>query len=390
MRDRALTPESRLLLACAGSSADSQARAALVETIEHGVDWGLLLHRAWAEGVASLLHARLRELGASRSVVPGSVLERLAASYGTTWARNTLLTERWAEVMELLAQKSVESVTHKGMALIHTVYPDIALRPMADIDMLVRPADVEAVTRVLQSAGYRMPGDAAEEAFRGYRHFVRDSTVIDLHWELANYTRFESVVRVDHEGIWRRARRLDVGHARGLTLSPEDLLLHLVLHLSFGSEFGRLIWFVDIDATLRRFAGALEWERALEEAERWRIQAVLAYVLRVVRASFETPLPPGLAARLGRRRVRSALVAACIGSGCPPSLSGKLADSRVYLAETLLMDRLGGVLRILGFSFFPPRDWVRFHYSVTSWWQISLRRILHPVRVVCLAVLRLR
>lgn len=383
-----MTSEDRLLLACAGP--DDHARVAAI--LQHLLDWDAVLERAGNEGMRPLLYARLAATDLVRSLVPPAVHSRLEASYRATWARNTVLTERWAEAMELLAREGVESVTHKGMALIHTVYPDIALRPMADIDILVRPGDVDPVTRALCGAGYRTSGAAleTEEAFRGYRHFVRDSTVIDLHWELANYTRFESVVRVDHEGIWRRARRLDVGDARGLTLCPEDLLLHLVLHLGLGSDFGRVIWFVDIDATLRRFAGTLDWGRAIEEAERWRIQAVLACVLRILQASFETPLPPGLAARLGRRPVRSALVAACIGSGCPPSLSGKLADSRVYLAGTLLMDRPGGVLRILGFTFFPSPDWVRFHYSVTSWWQTSLRRILHPVRVLYLAIRRFR
>lgn len=342
--------------------------------------------------MGALLYARLAAADPGGRCVPPAARSRLEACYRATWARNMLLTERWAEAVERLARAGVESVTHKGMALIHTVYPDIALRPMADIDLLVRPGDVDTATRELRGAGYRTSGAAleAEEAFRGYRHFVRDGTVIDLHWELANYTRFEPVLRVDHHGIWTRARPFEVGGVRGLTLSAEDLLLHLALHLSLGSDFGRLIWFVDIDATVRRFARTLDWERAIDEAARWRIQAVLACVLRIARASLETPLPPGLVARLGRRPVRSALVRACIGSRCPPSLAGKLAESRVYLAGALLMDRPAGVLRILGFTFFPSPDWLRFHYSVRSWWRVGLCWLVHPVRVVYLAVTRLR
>lgn len=389
MKRGALAPEARALLAGARVTANSVSRTALAAAVAEGLDWRRLLTRAQAEGTTALLFVRLREIDVP---VPAAELARLQAGYRATWARNIVLTERWAEAMDLFERHGVESITHKGVALIYTIYPDIALRPMADIDLLVRSADVDIVTRLLRTIGYRTSGAAleAEEAFRGFRHFVRDSVVIDLHWDLANYRRYESVVDVDHPGLWARARRLEIEGARSLTLSPEDMLLHLVLHLSFGSEFGRLIWFVDLDAALRRFDDTFDWARASGEAGRWRIGAVLAWTLGVLRVSFGTPMPLAVVEHLGRRRVRSALVSACIGTTCPPSVAGKLTDTRVYLAETLLMDRVGDVLRILWGSFFPSRDWVRFHYAATARWQIGFWRIVHPLRVVWLAVRRTR
>ncbi|HSB67774.1 MAG TPA: nucleotidyltransferase family protein [Candidatus Methylomirabilis sp.] len=382
-----LSPEERLLLACARVHPDDPARREIDEVVRAGVNWEAVLERSNREGISSLVYAHLQGLPSAASRMPAAILSELQGISQGNWARNSVLTEAWSEVMALFEGAGIQAITHKGMALIHLVYPDKGLRPMADIDLLVRPADLPAVRRTLQAAGFRTPGEAleAEEAFRGYLHFVRDSTVIDLHWEIAHYTRFDGIVRVDHAGIWRRALPLAVGRTRGLTLCPEDMLLHLALHLTLGSEFGRLIWFSDIDAVLRRSAGDLNWERLLEEATRWRLSTILAYTLLVARDSFGSPLPSAVVPRLLPGRLRQAALGTVMDAGHPWSLRGHPDDIKGYLAETLLMDRLRDMLRVLGKSLFPCRSWLKFHYSLTSWWQVSLHRVLHPLRVCYLA-----
>jgi hypothetical protein len=367
---------------------DDRAHQEAEEIVGGGVDWDVILEQSRTEGIHALLYTHLRDLERLRPHIPRQVLARLEASYQANWARNTVLTERWAEVVALLAGEGLEVITHKGMALIRTVYPDIGLRPMADIDLLIRPADLPTVKRTLRAVGYRTPGEAmeAQEAFRSYLHFVRDATVIDLHWELAHYTRFEGILHVDHEGLWKRACRMQAGGAQGLMLSPEDQLLHLALHVTLGSEFGRLIWYTDLDAVLRRFGPALDWERAVEEATRWRVKALLGFTLQICQESLGTPIPPGILPRLLLGRSRLGLLNLCIGITYPPNLSGQVSDTRIYLGETLLMDRLRDVFRVLWWSLFPSRAWLAFHYGQTSSWRINLHRVLHPFRVCYLAL----
>jgi hypothetical protein len=301
------------------------------------------------------------------------------------------LTDHWSDVMTRFERAGIPSITHKGMALIHLVYPGLGLRPMADIDLLVRPADLPAVRRTLEAAGFRCPGGAleAEEAFRGYLHFVRDACVIDLHWELAHYSRFEGVVRMDPGGLWQRAQPLIVGQARGLTLCPEDLLLHLALHLTLGSTFGRLVWFTDIDAVLRHRAAHLDWDRLLVEASRARLRGVLAYTLAVAHAALGSPVPAEALGRLRPGRLRCLALDAVIETGWPPTLRGPVEDIRGYVAETLLMDRLRDVGRVAAISLFPSRSWLRFRYGATSRGRLAVCRMVHPIRVCALVATRL-
>ena len=382
-----LSREDRLLLACTRVSLDDRTRDEIQDLAKAGIDWRAVLERSKFEGTSSLLYVHIQDIPSVASRVPAEILSRLRAIYHGNWARNSVLTDQWSEIMTLFERAGVQSITHKGMALIHSVYSDPGLRPMADIDLLIRAADLPLVRQTLQRAGFRAPGEdlEAEEAFRCYLNFVRDSTVIDLHWDLAHYSRFIAIIRVDHEGLWKRARSLAVGRAQGLMLCPEDALLHLALHLTLGSEFGRLIWFTDIDAMVRRFAGDLDWERLLEEASRWRIRGILAYTLKVAHESLGSPLPRKILPRLLPGRLRRVALNSVMETTRPPSLGGQMNDIRSYVAETLLMDRLRDVLRVIWTSLFPSRTWVKLHYAVTSKWQISLYRFLHPIRVCYLA-----
>jgi hypothetical protein len=353
------------------------------------LDWPALVDLAVHEGTAPLLHSHLRRLDLLDRLPPPA-RHRLSEVERGVWAANAVLARHWGEATAALHRAGVESLTLKGMALAHVVYADPGLRPMADVDLLVRPADRAAALDALGALGYRTPGEAADRlgASRSFAELVRDGTRIDLHWHAGRYLRFEGVVEVDHDGLWSRARDLITPEGRSLMPSPEDLLLHLVLHLTLGSDFARVLWYVDIDAVVRRFAAGLDWERLVREADRWRIRALTGWTLGVVAASFDTPLPSGLLARLTQGRLRRAAVAARIGGAMPPSLAGALGDGRVYPAQTLLMDRPADVLRVFAWTFFPSATWLEHHYTLEPW-QVPLFRAVHPLRVCWLAARRL-
>lgn len=376
----------RLLLISARSALDEPARRVLAALVAGPVDWDAVVARSIAEGTPGLLRAHLRSL--DPGLVPARVRSRLDAIHATIWARNAVLVDRWLDVTARLAAAGIPCVTHKGIALVHTVYPDLGLRPMADIDLLVHPNDRAAAERVVRDAGYASRGDdAAGEPLRGFTLFARGDVLIDLHWHLARYSRFEGIAQVDHAGVWRRARRLDVDGPARWTPGAEDTLLHLALHLTLGSELGRLVWFADIDALLRAHERTLDWDRALAEAGRWRVRVLLAYTLAVAHASLGSPVPREA---LRQGAVRRALVAACVDAPRPASLRRELGALRLFLGEALLMDRVRDVARVVWGSVFPPAGWLRFHYRLRARWQVALYRLLHPLRVFYLAVTRAR
>jgi hypothetical protein len=54
------------------------------------------------------------------------------------------------------------------------------------------------------------------------------------------------------------------------------------------------------------------------------------------------------------------------------------------------MDRPADMLRLLVWTFFPSRTWLRFHYEIGASWKVLVYRAIHPLRVCWLAVKQLR
>ncbi len=385
-----LYPDARLLLLGARSHVESSGDVELAALVSGAVDWPALVELAVREGTAPLLRSHLHRLDLLDRL-PTPARRRLTEVARAVWAANAVLARHWGEATAALRQAGVVTLTLKGMALANVVYAEPGLRPMADVDLLVRPTERAVALATLRALGYRTPGEGADllGESRSFAELVRDGTRIDLHWHAARYLRFEGVVEVDHEGMWSRARPLLTPEGQSLMLSPEDLLLHLVLHLTLGSDFARALWYADIDAVVRRFAAELDWDLLVKEADRWRVRTLIGWTLCVVTRSFDTPLPARLLERLERGRWRRAAVAERIGASAPPSLAGALDDTRVYPAQTLLMDRASDVMRVFAWTFFPSATWLRHHYALEPW-QVPLYRAVHPLRVCWLAARQLR
>ncbi|HKQ62213.1 MAG TPA: nucleotidyltransferase family protein [Candidatus Polarisedimenticolaceae bacterium] len=385
----ALRTDARLLLLGARSCPDPASDREVAALASEPIDWPALVELATREGTAPLLHSHLQRLGLLARL-PDAARLRLTDVVRGVWAANAALASHWGEATAALRTARVVTLTLKGMALANTVYADRGLRPMADVDLLVRPADRDLALATLRGLGYETPGDAADQlgVSRSFAELVREGSRIDLHWHAARYLRFEGIVDVDHEGLWDRARPLVTAEGQSLMLAPEDLLLHLVLHLTLGSDFARVLWYADIDAVVRRFAAELDWRRLEREADRWRVRELTGWTLGVVAHSFDTRLPGRLLDRLGHGRLRRAAVARLLGASRPPSLSGALGDTRVYPAQTLLMDRVRDVARVFAWTFFPSATWLRHHYALAPW-QVPLYRAVHPLRVCWLAARQL-
>jgi hypothetical protein len=58
-------------------------------------------------------------------------------------------------VLAALTEAGLLTILLKGAALAYTLYPDPALRPMSDLDLLIHPQDLKQAVQVIQSMGYR-------------------------------------------------------------------------------------------------------------------------------------------------------------------------------------------------------------------------------------------
>jgi len=199
----------------------------------------------------------------------------------------------------------------KGAYLAEAVYGDLALRPMCDTDLMVPRADLaRAGGALLDMGGAHLkqhnqaapaPGAKREdiEPGRGMkRHglpvFIRDLGVA-LHWTIVSPT---EPFRIDAAGLWDRARPATTADVEVLSLSPEDLLLHLCLHFCHEDGCKGLRCLCDIAETIRHFGGRMDWPQVVDRARERGAPRYAGLSLHLARTLLGATVPKDALCRL--------------------------------------------------------------------------------------------
>src|SRR5690349_5155666 len=214
--------------------------------------------------------------------------------------------------------RHIPTIVLKGLWLCEKVYQTPAMRPGGDIDILVRHAQVDACLKLLAEQGIDefWPNLLKDEYFtRHHLHQQRSTPDLniwfEIHWALDHpYT----LLTVDYEGIFERARPAQLLGAPIQEMSIPDLLLSLAIHLVkhavylpslFGREDlariiladGMLMYYLDVTETLNLHPD-IDWNLTVKLAHDWGAVDVLSSVLHVCKQYFDAPIPDSVLSTL--------------------------------------------------------------------------------------------
>lgn len=225
---------------------------------------------AEAERVAPILYYWFLRRGYPGSV-SASDRQRFRAAYYRSAGRNVELLSALADVASVLNEHDIPSVAFKGADLSKRLYPNVALRPMGDLDVYVSPENAERAELALAGSGFRpWSPDMTPGLSRRIRHarlYVggRDESIsVDLHWSL-----------VGHGGDARAPERDWIDeHTRPSgsswrCLSETAHLLYLAAHMKLQhyDEPIPLLWLVDFQ--LLAASGKVDWSVLFADGERF-------------------------------------------------------------------------------------------------------------------------
>jgi hypothetical protein len=264
------------------------------------LDWDRVVKVALEQDIAPLVHSALQRIGLGRDAIP-SARAKLENAYFGNAIRNELLFQELGNVLAAICKAGKPVVILKGAALADTVYKNRALRPMSDVDLLVRQSDVPATKDLLLAMGYLL--NERHENTKAWcwefdYHFAfrkqlnRSLTAcVEIHWHLESAARPQ---RIDIDGIWDRAVSAEAAHAPALQLSVEDLLLYLCLHTCKHRLNGGFRAFCDISEVVRLYDQTMDWEQVCNRALQWRIETFVYAALHIAREFLDAPVPQRL------------------------------------------------------------------------------------------------
>lgn len=311
-------------------SADTRCGTEEFERLAAAVgDWDRAVTLADAEYASPGLWRALRSMRA----LPAPAAEYLRRAAMFSDFRMQQLAMRLQETVAAFAAAGVPVLLLKGAALGAFVDATFRLRPMTDIDLLVRLVDVPRARAALTAAGWRETDDPTLHAMidAGHHHLAPflDPRLPGLRVELhVSLFPDDHSFAFDESHLWRDASPAPAPFAGALVPSPEHLLLHACIHFAWQHTMVFGAW------RTFRLAGAVillpgfSWERFAESARSARAATSCYWTLRLARRMCALDVPTDVEARLAPPTpefVRAALerhfIAALVPGEAPPSPS---------------------------------------------------------------------
>lgn len=327
-------------------------------------DWTIISALAEKHGMAPLLKLNL---GLAEVNIPSSVQRDFLALTLRHRLINHVRSSALSDLVRSFQQSYIPYRILKGAALAYMLYPEPGLRPMKDMDILVRDSDLEQVSVLLKQAGYNQNGQrpvSTEKHHLPEFHQVVDgfTLTIELHSHLLLETSGHPWGRMEDLHTSPMQFSLPDG-VQATTLGPADMLYHLCRHAFYDNHALEplcMIWVADIINLAEKFTEEIDWGRVEKDCP--LVQHVLTSLHEV------RPLSDALiqAAHLNPQPTRRQPFNPYLG----------------WPAAPLSRDKSAGVPRWLWETFFPSAWWLRLRYggkqpSPVFWdWAAHLRNLV--------------
>jgi hypothetical protein len=220
------------------------------------------------------------------------LVEKLKEVYLRIWGENHLRFQIVTSLLKEFNQSRIETMLLKGTSLTLLMYEDYGLRPMGDIDLLVKPCQAGESMRLLAQLGWKSDFETPE-AFIFWEPAVPFSRhasecEIDLHWRLLD----EGHPGVSDVEFWDQSIPIEVDDLKTRSLNPTDLLLHVCVHGTRWSEVSSVRWVADAMIILRSSRFKVDWSRLIEQAQKRHLTLPLKDTLSYLLNVFAAPVPP--------------------------------------------------------------------------------------------------
>ena len=278
------------------------------------LDMDHLIQTVARHRVAPQVHRALTEAGVR---LPPGTAARLAQMAGQSARRSLNLARESLSLQSTFDRAGLDATFVKGSALALLMHRDVGMKDSWDIDLLVRPDQVEAACDLLIAEGYLLdyPKRLSPDAFRRFQDVAKEcvffhparNIYLELHWKLVDNPHELSGLDL------RQTQSVALGSGKLRTLADPELFAYLCVHGTRHS-WSRLKWIADVAAFLKG--------RSSDEITRLRDQAVAMgagrapdVALTLCQSLFGHPLATTQLDPAGRYLVRAAHVSLTHGGG---------------------------------------------------------------------------
>jgi hypothetical protein len=288
------------------------------------------------------------------------VLEQthLEDSYRSSAASSLLHEHEIRKIFNRFDALGIKAILLRGLYLGLQIYKDPALRPFADIDLLIEKRNIERAKRALGEIGYSYsPLLFPEEIFlEVHLHLLyfqpKHGIRCEVHWAIDHpFTTYD----IKMKEIFETSAPIDLQGIHCFDIRPELrfilLLVHVQKHLPsvkylYDSpdvlqhiiDNGELLHVLDAYLFLKTYSTNFDWHLFVEKAIEWNVDGVMYSTLRTLQKVFDLPLPDEIFAELlppARRPMERFLAGSAMSRIGSNRLISRIAGRLVFTPKRL-------------------------------------------------------
>lgn len=249
--------------------------------------WGQVVEHACSSGVGG---AVARNMAAREVEIPRSAAIQLDSYRQHVAAATAYGLERTEPALECLQKAGIPLLVLKGAALNAALYDGPGLRPMMDVDLLIRPCDAGRADAALKSLGCRPGPDLLDQDFypryyyeREYFLPCRPEVKLDLHVRPFRPLRYAATLPDD--ALWDKPISVKYGRLTVQIPNVENMLIHLAVHAACHGA-AELKWLYDLKLWLDRFGDRLDIHVLASKCREWKLVWPVRVALERVESLF--------------------------------------------------------------------------------------------------------
>ena len=264
-------------------------RGKAADKIYDNVDWDEVIDLANKHKVEGIVYLALRKsnLVSKSGEKRINLLKQKAAITGIGQSRHI---SGLSTVLNKITEENIPVIVLKGL-VVRDFYPQPDQRTMSDADILVHKDDVEKVKQLLMDMGYIFLEDHKASHHIALVH--HKYPVVELNWYLFKRDGFSNDLEHYERLIWKRAIKVNVGEAEVLSLSYEDLALHLCMHMAAhlaSTGFG-VRQLCDLVLLVEKKGEEIDWNSFIMKARMYGFEKFNLIMFLLCKELFEMEVP---------------------------------------------------------------------------------------------------
>jgi len=247
-----------------------------------GIEWDRFNQWLFAN---NLVLVPLFYAGYSESEVPIEIYSHWQMFSMKVWHNHEVYSKATANLFSIFSDNGIDAVVLRGLSISSWLYSNPMIRPMRDVDILIREKDRFAIVDILKQHGYH-----PSKILRSQIVYDIDSTIFEIHWSFFTPKRYQR--RIDFNDWFLFSKRLEIEKGFFNILSPEHQCIDLISHGFIHHEFDNHLQLLDI--SLIMIHKNIDWDLIRAGCKKASITRIIAfslwYVNRFLKLGMEEPL----------------------------------------------------------------------------------------------------